>query len=227
MLLTDYLIVDTLSVYGISASPALCEAIRTYVDLLLRWNQKLALTTITDPREILRLHFGESMFAVNQVPIRHGRLADVGTGAGFPAIPISMAASEIECVLIESNQKKTAFLSEVIRALQLDRLQVFRGRMEDYPASNQKFDFTVCRALGMHADFLAWSGKQLAPDGKVIYWIGEDDAAKITANLAWNWQERPRIPGSQKRALLIGDRCDLDHPIVPRGTKNNVPRETK
>jgi 16S rRNA (guanine527-N7)-methyltransferase len=227
MILTDSLIADTLRVYGVGASPALCDGIRTYVELLLRWNHKIALTTITDPQEILRLHFGESMFAVNEVPIRHGRLADVGTGAGFPAIPISMAAPKIACVLIESNQKKATFLAEVIRALKLDRIEVFRGRMEDYPASKTQFDFTVCRALGMHNSFLKWSAKQLAPGGKVVYWVGDEDAAKISADQAWSWQNPSRIPESQHRALLIGELRTLDHPNVPRGTPNNVPRETK
>jgi 16S rRNA (guanine527-N7)-methyltransferase len=206
MILTDGLIVDTLRVYGVSPSPTLCEGIRTYIELLLRWSKKIALTAITDPREVLRLHFGESMFAVNEVPIRYGRLADVGTGAGFPSIPIRMVAREIECVLIESNQKKASFLSEVIRILDLDRLQVFRGRMEDYPTSELKFDFTVCRALGVHDAFLNWSGEHLAPSGRVIYWIGDDDAAKISASRAWNWRQLARIPESHNRALLIGGR---------------------
>src|ERR1700723_2305761 len=155
--LSDLLIDEALRPYGVATTSALRTSIRAYIELLLRWNQKMALTTITDPAEILRLHFGASMFAVNEVPIRHGRLADVGSGAGFPAIPISMLVPELECVLIESNQRKATFLAEVVRTLKLDRVQIFRGRMEDYPNSLEKFDYTISRALGTHQAFLEWS----------------------------------------------------------------------
>src|SRR5271154_1515379 len=117
--LTDQTISQTLQLYGFAPSPEICESIRTYIGLLLRWNQKIALTTITDPLDVLRLHFGESLFGIATVPIRPGRLADVGTGAGFPAIPIGMAVPDLSCTLIESNQKKATFLAEVVRTLRL------------------------------------------------------------------------------------------------------------
>ena len=208
---TDHTIEATLRPYGFATTPALRDAIRAYVELLLRWNQKIALTTITDPTEIVRLHFGESMFAVNDVPIRHGRLADVGTGAGFPAIPIRMAVPELECVLIESNQKKATFLAEVVRTLKLDRIQIFRGRMETYPISAQKFDFSISRALGMHQASLDWSASQLNSSGSVIYWIGDEDGAKIAKNTEWNWRALSRIPDSKNRSLLIGSKNQSDH----------------
>ena len=208
---TDQTIEATLRPYSVATTPALRDAIRAYVELLLRWNQKIALTTITDPTEIVRLHFGESMFAVNDVPIRHGRLADVGTGAGFPAIPIRMVVPELDCVLIESNQKKATFLAEVVRTLKLDRIQIFRGRMETYPISAQKFDFAISRALGMHQAFLDWSAKQLNSSGSVIYWIGDEDGAKIAKNTEWNWRALSRIPDSKNRSLLIGSKNRSDH----------------
>ena len=208
---TDHTIEATLRPYGVATTPTLREAVRAYVELLLRWNQKIALTTITDPIEIVRLHFGESMFAANDVPIRHGRLADVGTGAGFPAIPIRMAVPELECVLIESNQKKATFLAEVVRTLKLDRIQIFRGRMETYPISAQKFDFAISRALGMHQAFLDWSANQLNLSGSVIYWIGDEDGAKIAKNTEWNWRALSRIPDSKNRSLLIGSKNQSDH----------------
>jgi 16S rRNA (guanine527-N7)-methyltransferase len=210
MTLDDYVIEASLRPYGIATTPALCASIRAYVELLLRWNRKIALTTITDPLEILRLHFGESMFAVNNVPIRHGRLADVGTGAGFPAIPISMAIPELESVLIESNQKKATFLAEVVRTLNLERIQIFRSRMESYPVSSQKFDFVLSRALGMHQTLLEWSAHQLKPSGSVIYWIGDEDGAKIAKDSGWTWRALSRIPDSQNRALLIGSKKRSD-----------------
>jgi 16S rRNA (guanine527-N7)-methyltransferase len=202
--LTDQTITRTLEVYGFTPTPAFSESLRSYVDLLLRWNQKIALTTIVDPLEILRLHFGESLFGIAAIPIRLGRLADVGTGAGFPTIPISMAIPDLACTLIESNQKKATFLAEVVRTLGLRHVEIFRGRMEDFPAPPVPFDFVVSRALGIHNQFLDWSVKQLNDKGRVVFWIGEQDAANISANSNFLWQPLAKIPDSDRRALLIG-----------------------
>jgi len=204
--LSDDFIAQTLRPYSVSTTPQLSESIRTYIDLLLRWNRKIALTTITDPAEILRFHFGESMFAVAQVPIRHGRLADVGTGAGFPAGPIGMVVPDLECILIESNQKKATFLAEVVRALELDGIEIYRGRMESYPRSSQLLDFSISRALGMHESFLSWSEERLNPSGKVILWLGDGDASQILTNTSWNWDPALKIPDSQHRVLLKGSK---------------------
>jgi 16S rRNA (guanine527-N7)-methyltransferase len=204
---TDQRIAHTLQPYGVSATPTLCASIRIYIELLLRWNKKIALTTVTDPFEILRFHFGESMFAAGQVPIRHGRLADVGTGAGFPAVPLSMVVPELYCILIESNQKKAAFLAEVVRTLALGRIEVYRGRMESFASSAEKFDFSISRALGMHDEFLDWSSNHLSPSGKVVLWLGEADANQIASHSTWIWQDPSLIPNSQQRVLLVGSRA--------------------
>ena len=120
--LSDLRIAEILSVYGIATSPALAGAIRTYISMLVRWNSRISLTTVVDPVEILKFHFGESLFAISKVPISFGRLADVGSGAGFPGLPLGIFLPDLEVVLIESNVKKAAFLSEVIRELKADNV---------------------------------------------------------------------------------------------------------
>jgi 16S rRNA (guanine527-N7)-methyltransferase len=109
----------------------MCLAIQKYISVLLRWNKKIALTAITDPLDIVRFHFGESMFGAPAVPIRKGRLADVGTGAGFPGLPLKLLVPSLDLVLIESNAKKASFLSECIRELNLTGVDVYRGRVEE------------------------------------------------------------------------------------------------
>src|ERR1700761_8486864 len=126
-------IADLLKPYGVDASPKLCEQVQTYTSLLLEWNRRMALTTVTDPEEVVRFHFGESMFAASAVPIRNGRLADIGSGPGFPSIPLSMGQDGILSVPIESNSKKSTFQSEIARRLSLSNVNPYRGRMEDYP----------------------------------------------------------------------------------------------
>ncbi len=159
--LSDEIIIAALKDYGVATSARLCDQIRIYIDLLLRWNQKTSLTTVTDPAEILRFHFGESLLAVELVPIRHGRLADVGSGAGFPAVPIRMVAEALHVILIESNQKKATFLAEIIRELQLQNVEVRRSRMEDVDLRTETVDFVSARALGIDDDFLDWSRNAL------------------------------------------------------------------
>src|ERR1700674_1377292 len=86
--------------------------IQRYMKLLLKWNEKINLTAIRDPLEILYRHFCESMFAAAAVPLEGGRLADVGSGAGFPGLPLKIIRAELEVFLVESNAKKATFLAE-------------------------------------------------------------------------------------------------------------------
>src|SRR5579871_2188810 len=110
--LTHGRIKTILGQYNISPGEDLCTMIRGYVALLLKWNAKVSLTSITAPEEIVRIHFGESIFAAMEACLDKGRLADIGTGAGFPGIPIRMVCPGISLTLIEPNSKKCAFLGE-------------------------------------------------------------------------------------------------------------------
>jgi 16S rRNA (guanine527-N7)-methyltransferase len=197
-------IITALQDYGIAASARLCDQIRTYIDLVLRWNQKTSLTTVTDPAEMLRFHFGESLLAVEAVPIRHGRLADVGSGAGFPAVPIRMVCEGLNIILIESNQKKATFLAEVARELQLQDVEVRRGRMKDVSFGDEPVDFVSARAVRIDDEFLAWSHRSLSPAGSLVLWFGEDDASKIHQRPGWEWADPIRIPQSDRRVILHG-----------------------
>ena len=185
--LSDEIIIAALKDYGVATSARLCDQIRIYIDLLLRWNQKTSLTTVTDPAEILRFHFGESLLAVELVPIRHGRLADVGSGAGFPAVPIRMVAEALHVILIESNQKKATFLAEIIRELQLQNVEVRRSRMEDVDLRTETVDFVSARALGIDDDFLDWSRNALNQNASIVLWLGDEDSNRISQQARWKW----------------------------------------
>jgi 16S rRNA (guanine527-N7)-methyltransferase len=197
-------IAETLAPYGVIARHALCEQIRQYILLLSRWNQKISLTTLNDPDEVLKFHFGESFFAAGSVPINDGRLADVGSGAGFPGIPLAMVCPGLAVTLIESNVKKAAFLGEVIRALRLNRVTVIRSRMEELSKDLPKFDFITARALGMPTALLRWAHGFLVNSGRIVLWLGEKDCRAISNDSSWNWRDPIRIPGSRSRCLLVG-----------------------
>jgi 16S rRNA (guanine527-N7)-methyltransferase len=201
--LSDARIAEIFQSYGLAPDFGVFAQIRTYVALLLKWNATISLTAITDPIEICKLHFGESIFAVSAVPVRDGRLADVGSGAGFPGLPLRMASPEIELTLIESNARKAAFLSEVVRALELEGVEIFRGRMKDH-TPDKLYDRIAARALGQHDNLLKWATKNLNPSGRVVLWLGEDDSAAISQAPNWDWRFPIPIPGSKRRVLLVG-----------------------
>jgi len=195
---------NELKVYGVVANCELSGAVLTYVELLLKWNSKISLTTVTDPTEIVRFHFGESFFAGPKLGILHGRLADVGSGAGFPGLPLKMLSPEIELYLIEPNLKKAAFLSEVTRELKLDGVEVVRFGIEDLPIAYAEFDVITSRALGRYASLLRWSRNRLSPVGKVALWVGDSDATELLKDAHWTWRDPLRVPASVHRVIVTG-----------------------
>jgi len=194
----------TLSEYNCVSSNEMSNSIRRYISLLLLWNRRISLTTVTAPTEIVRFHFGESVFAASVVPISCGRLVDVGSGAGFPGLPLRLASAEIRVVLIESNSKKAAFLSEVARELALSGVEVFRGRMSELSNPTDKFDFVTARAVGKHYELLTWAHGRLRESGKVVLWLGQEGVEAVSGVGGWKWQTPVEIPGSRKRFILAG-----------------------
>lgn len=190
--------------YGVTADDRLCALISAYIDLLLRWNSKISLTTVTDPIDIVRFHFGESLFALSTVPISFGRLADVGSGAGFPGLALRMACPGLVTYLIEPNLKKAAFLSETVRVLGMKSVEVLRFRMEDLPIEFAEFDFISARAVGHYDALLRWSRNRLNQRGQVVLWVGKSDATLIQEFSDWLWKRQVRIPDTQSRIILTG-----------------------
>lgn len=178
--------------------------IREYVALLLRWNRSISLTTVTDPREIVARHFGESMYAANLLSVEKCRLADVGTGAGFPGLALKIACPSLQLLLIESNRKKCAFLSEVTRALGFEDVEIRAERFEGIRPETVGANIVTCRAVGEFKQILRWSRGALAPHGHLVLWLGSDDATRIARTDGWTWQPAQRIPESQRRFILIG-----------------------
>ena len=196
-------IASLLAPYYPIESRVLEDQIRVYVALLLEWNRKISLTAVTDPVEIVKFHFGESLFAASALAILDGRLADVGSGAGFPGIPLAMATPCMQATLIEANAKKAAFLSEVARRLQLSNVHVIRSRMEDAREIGA-FDFVCARAVGKHASLIDWSLGRLKQSGKLVLFLGERDAQQVRNMGGWNWELPVRIPGTARRYILSG-----------------------
>ena len=180
--------------------------IQQYINILLSWNDKVNLTAIRDPLEILYRHFCESMFAGTSVPIERGRLADVGTGAGFPGLPLKILRPGLQVFLIESSIKKATFLAEVIRTLGLKEVQVLVRRYEELGEEIAPVDFVCARALGEFPTFLDWAHREHLGAKEVVLWIGSQDVPNILKSRTFEWREPIRVPNSLRRLLLVGAR---------------------
>jgi 16S rRNA (guanine527-N7)-methyltransferase len=196
-------------------------AISSYIDLLLRWNARINLTAIRDSEKIVTRHFGESFFLARHLfpgggeptasaaataspaSVSQFRLADVGSGAGFPGIPIKLWAREISLTLIESNQKKMVFLREVCRALRLRDVNVQNERVEKAVAP--AFDAVTLRAVERFGDVLPAAGNLVGRDGRLALLISSVQVATAKSKLAgFRWEHPIPIPMSELRRLLIG-----------------------
>jgi len=180
--------------------------IQQYIKILLAWNDKINLTAIRDPLEILYRHFCECMFAGSSVPMERGRLADAGTGAGLPGLPLKILRPGLQVFLIESNLKKATFLAEVIRELGLREAQVLVRRYEELGEEIAPLDYVCSRALGEYTKFLDWAHSGALTAKQVVLWIGANDLPEIRKNLSWEWQEPIPVPNSLRRLILVGTR---------------------
>jgi 16S rRNA (guanine527-N7)-methyltransferase len=123
----------------------LMPRLSTYLDLLLKWNARTNLTAIRAPEEIVRRHFGESLFAARHLDPDTPTLLDFGSGAGFPGLPIVILRPGILVTLAESQNKKATFLREVVRTLNL-AIEVWPSRVESMPPTRQ-FHTVTLRAV--------------------------------------------------------------------------------
>ncbi len=181
----------------------ICGKIQLYMDLLSVWGNKIALTTITNEEDVIRFHFGESIFALSLDSFEHGRLADVGSGAGFPGLAIKLLRPNLRVTLLEPNKKKCAFLNEVARRLELTDVDILSIGFESSAIRPNELRFVTSRALGRIGDLLSWSHNTLSRDGRVIFWLGTEDAEETARIPSWHWVQRS-IPGTVKRKIIAG-----------------------
>ena len=177
--------------------------------ILRRWNEKLNLTAIRDPLEILHRHFCESMFGASAIPVDKGRLADIGAGPGFPGIPLKIARPDLDLVLVESNIKKGTFLAEVSRELELTNTRVIISRYEELGEELAPLDFVCSRAVGDFPTFLEWAASPHVGTAQVALWIGGRDLDEVRRSKLWDWAEPILIPQSLQRYILVGKKREM------------------
>jgi 16S rRNA (guanine527-N7)-methyltransferase len=199
-------IATILAPFRTNLSDSQLTAVQRYLSLLLSWNRAMNLTAIDDPAEILARHFGESLFAANFLDLDQRRLADVGTGPGFPGLPLKIAVPEMQLTLIEANLKKCAFLTEVSQRLELADVEVMKGRFQEVISRDPRFEFVCSRALGSFSDFVPWARAALSPGGAMVLWLGTEDSLRLTRHKEFAWEAPIPIPESRRRVILVGRR---------------------
>jgi len=176
-----------------------------HMELLLKWNARINLTSITEPEQILTRHFGESLFAarkLSQGSGLSGSLIDIGSGAGFPGIPINIWIPELRVILVESRQKKATFLREVARTLGLQGLEIANRRAEDV---GSQADVVTLRAVEKFDKSLPVAARLVKKTGKLALLIGGQQVAIADSLMPqFGWDTPTRIPESLSRVLLIG-----------------------
>lgn len=177
-------------------TPEQIARLEGHFELLTRWNKGLNLTRITDRAEAIERHYNEGLFLAQALPVGPLKIADIGSGAGFPGYPIAIARPECTVTLVESHQRKAAFLREASRGVANIRVLAVRAE-----GCREAFDWTVSRAVS-YADLA--KGKllaRLAPHTALL-----TGAEEPPDGLGFRWDRTIGVPGSKSRFLRIGHR---------------------
>jgi 16S rRNA (guanine527-N7)-methyltransferase len=173
--------------------------------LLLRWNGRMNLTAIRDEDGILSRHFVESIACARALPAGIATLLDLGSGAGFPGIPIALCRPEIAVTLAESQGKKAAFLREAVRTLGISTT-IHSGRAETLA---ERFDCVALRAVDRMPEAIRAASELLGPAGWLALMTTEGELIEARAATASNlaWLDPILLPGSESRVLALGQRA--------------------
>jgi 16S rRNA (guanine527-N7)-methyltransferase len=180
----------------------LSRQFEAYLSLLLRWNARVNLTAIRDEEGILARHFVESIACARALPARIGTLLDFGSGAGFPGVPIALCRPEIAVTLAESQGKKAAFLSEVVRELGI-HTNVHGKRAETLVG---QFDCVTLRAVDRMERSVEAAGRLVDDGGWLALMTTKADCARLqeAAGSRFAWDRVVTLPGGAERLLALG-----------------------
>ncbi len=168
-------------VLGVRFSMEQTEQFFEYMELLIEWNEKINLTTIIEPEEIILKHFIDSITILKEIE-KDSKLVDVGTGAGFPGIPLSIMEPSLKITLVDSLNKRLIFLEEVINKLNLKNVELVHARAEEFGQNKQyreKFDIATSRAVANLSTLSEYLIPLVKINGKVLSMKASDAQEEI------------------------------------------------
>ena len=176
------------------------EKLAALLDELDKWNRRVNLTAIRDRKEMITAHILDSLVAR---PLLEGvSVLDVGTGAGFPGLPLAIVAPDMQFTLLDSNNKKIMFVQHAAGLLGLDNVTAVKGRGEDY-APGQRFDTVIARALAALPRLVEIAGHHVGEDGVFIALKGRYPAAELEQMNGQPWSQHVtelKVPGLEERS---------------------------
>jgi 16S rRNA (guanine527-N7)-methyltransferase len=194
---------------GVSLDAAAATKLLRLLDELLHWNRAYNLTAITDRSQMLTHHLLDSL---SVAPFVQGStLADIGTGAGFPGLPLALIAPQRRCVLMDANGKKQRFVAHAARTLGLTNVEALQARVEEVRPA-QPFDTVVARACAALPQLLEWVAPLCGPHTRVLAMKGRLPAAEITGvALPWVIEQTValQVPGLNEERHLVIAACRL------------------
>lgn len=167
---------------GVELSQEVLRQAESYYRMLSQWNKKVNLTSLSKPEEIITYHFVESFFASLHMTDSPSLWADVGSGAGFPALPIKMLCPRLKLYLIEPHHKKVHFLKEVVRKLSLPEVWPMAVTLQEFQnclPSPGRFRYITSRAWGALPQLIDFSRQALEPAGRMLLFIGEKGCQEL------------------------------------------------
>ncbi len=187
----------------------------TYREEILLWNKRINLISERSSLDIPVKHFIDSLTVLPFIPGPTGRILDIGSGGGFPALPLKIAAPRLEIHLVESTRKKASFLKQCVRSLGLDNVTIIAARIEDLATSacyGNAFDAVTSRAAFKLPALIPAAAPFLRPGGLLIAMKGADASAEVSeaatiqqkAGLAFLSQHELKLPltGDLRTILL-------------------------
>jgi len=197
------LLTDGARELGVPLSAAQADAFMLYLSELRKWNQKTNLTAIEDPRDIVIKHFLDSLSLQRMLPPEAKTAADIGSGAGFPCIPIKIALPGLIISSVEPAHKKAAFQRHIIRLLGLEGIRVHETKVEDLAAKPERFDIIFSRAFKEPEGLLPLALPLLSEGGEVILSIGPSTSEAPPPGWSVLRREEVNLPFSDIKRTLI------------------------
>jgi 16S rRNA (guanine527-N7)-methyltransferase len=171
---------------GVALSEKQADLCRRHIELMLEWNRRLNLTRITDPDEIVVKHLLDSLLPARLLP-QTGSALDIGTGAGFPGVPLKILHPDLDMILLDASRKKVSFLTVLAAKLGLKGIRAIHGRWEKFAESvepGMRFQLVTMRAVRLEPEHLSkLAPKVLCPGGTFAWWggPGSEEAAQTLA----------------------------------------------